>query len=81
MLLGQPISVRLELPGGKQQRYFAGICSRVTQGESTHKFTDYRLEMVPAFWLLTRRAQSLIFQHKNVPDILKEVLQGLDVER
>jgi type VI secretion system secreted protein VgrG len=77
-LLGQPIGVRLELPGGKQ-RFFAGICSRVSQGESTQTFTDYRLEVVPALWLLTRRAQSRIFQHKNVPDILKEVLKGLDV--
>src|SRR5947209_8503670 len=77
-LLGQPVVVRLELPGNKQ-RHFAGICSRVSQGESTQTFTAYRLEMMPAFWLLTRRAQSRIFQHKNVPDILKEVLKGLDV--
>ena len=42
-------------------------------------FTEYTLEIVPQFWLLTRRAQSRIFQHLSVPDILKKVLEGLDV--
>jgi type VI secretion system secreted protein VgrG len=35
--------------------------------------------MVPRFWLLTRQAQSRIFQQLTVPDILKQVLKGLDV--
>jgi type VI secretion system secreted protein VgrG len=35
--------------------------------------------MVPQFWLLTRRAQSRIFQQITVPDILRKVLEGLDV--
>src|SRR5262249_39729152 len=42
-------------------------------------FTAYRMEVVPQVWLLTRRAQSRIFQHLPVPDILKKVLQGIDV--
>jgi type VI secretion system secreted protein VgrG len=77
-LLGQPLSLRMELPG-RQKRSFSGICSRVSQGESDLHFTRYRLEMVPKFWLLTKRAKSRIFQHKSVPDILKAVLEGLDV--
>src|SRR5262249_5263768 len=77
-LLGQPVAVRLALAGGGQ-RYFHGICSRFTQGASDATFTSYRLEVVPHFWLWTKRAQSRIFQHKTVPDILKEVLEGLDV--
>jgi type VI secretion system secreted protein VgrG len=77
-LLGQPVTVCLGRSGGKQ-RFFNGICSRFSQGESGIEFTSYRMEVVPRFWLLTRRAQSRIFQHKTVPDILKEVLQGLEV--
>jgi type VI secretion system secreted protein VgrG len=77
-VLGQPVSVRLTLPGG-QARSFNGICNRLTQGASDIVFTSYRLEVVPKVWLLTRRAQSRIFQHKNIPDILKEVLAGIDV--
>jgi type VI secretion system secreted protein VgrG len=77
-LLGQPVTVRLTLPGG-QSRFFNGICNRLTQGGSDANFTIYRLEIVPKVWLLTRRAQSRIFQQKSIPDILKEVLTGIDV--
>ncbi len=77
-LLGQPVSVRFNLPDDKK-RYFSGICVRFTQGETDSTFTDYRMEVVPAFWLWTKRVQSRIFQHVSVPDILKEVLDGLDV--
>jgi type VI secretion system secreted protein VgrG len=76
-LLGQPVSV--SLAGGNKARHFHGICHRVSQGESDVEFTAYRLELVPKFWLSTKRAQSRIFQHKSVLDILKEVLTNLDV--
>src|SRR5262249_36042562 len=77
-LLGQKVAVRLALRDGKN-RYFNGIVSRFSQGMRDTTFTSYRAEVVPQFWLLTRRAQSRIFQHLSVPDILKKVLQGLDV--
>jgi type VI secretion system secreted protein VgrG len=76
-LLGQPVSFRLTLPGGKQ-RNFHGLCISASQGESDATFTKYRLEMVPNLWLLSQRIQSRIFQHKSIPDILKEVLKGFD---
>ena len=77
-LLGQKATIRMTLLDGKC-RYFCGICTRVSQGERDDEFTSYRLDIVPPFWLLTRRAQSLIFQQLTVPDILKKVLQGLDI--
>src|SRR5205807_2866765 len=77
-LLGQQITVQLGLPG-KQKRYINGICNRVSQGARDEEFTEYRVDIVPQFWLLTRRAQSRIFQHLSVPDILKKVLEGLEV--
>jgi type VI secretion system secreted protein VgrG len=77
-LLGQKISMKLEVPP-KKARFFSGICARVTQGESDQHFDRYQLDVVPQFWLLTKRAQSRIFQHISVPDILKKVLTGLDV--
>ncbi len=77
-LLGEKICVTLEAPGSKK-RHFHGLCQRVSQGESDVTKTTYRLELVPQFWLLTRRAQSRIFQHMTIPDILKKVLTGLDV--
>src|SRR5437870_7815888 len=79
-LLGQKITVALKLPKEKE-RYFNGICNRISQGGRSEGevFTTYHLEIVPQFWFLTRRSQSRIFQHVSVPDILKKVLNGLDV--
>jgi hypothetical protein len=62
------VTVTLALPQGKK-RYFSGICSRASQGERNTTFTNYRLDIVPQFWLLTRRRQSRIFQHVAVPEI------------
>lgn len=76
-LLGQKVTV--EFRHGDNLRYVNGIVVGVTQRARNFDFTFYRLEVVPTVWLLTRRAQSRIFQKKTVPDILKEVLQGLDV--
>jgi type VI secretion system secreted protein VgrG len=79
-LLGQNVTAHLGLPDDLQ-RHFSGICSRVSEGHRHRdaRFTYYRMEIVPQFWLLTLRAQSRIFQQLSVPDILKQVLQGLDV--
>ncbi len=80
-LLGQFVSFRLTLPGDDaNQRYFHGICSRVSQGVRDEIFTSYRIEVVPTFWFLTRRTQSRTFQHISIPDILKQVLAGLDTD-
>jgi type VI secretion system secreted protein VgrG len=79
-LLGQPITVNLRLGDGKTSRHISAICSRFTQGESDEDFSEFRMELVPRFWLWTKRAQSRIFQHETVPDILKKVLKGLEVD-
>lgn len=78
-LLGQFIGFRMELGGGRA-RFFYGICSRVAQGHQDDVFTSYRLEVVPTLWFLTRISRSRIFQHVSVPEILRLVFEGLDVE-
>jgi len=78
-LLGQEASIEMLLPKEKKKRFFHGIVARVGQGGRDETFTTYRLEIVPRFWLLTRRWNSRIFQQMSVPDILKKVLPGLDV--
>ena len=75
-LLGRKVTARLALAGG-EARHFSGICSRVGEGVPDATFTPYRLEVVPQLWFLTRVAQSRIFQQVGVPDILKQVLDGL----
>lgn len=69
-LLGRRVSIRLAL-GGDKDRYFNGICARLAQGMSSAKFASFRMEVVPAAWLLTQRAQSRIFQNVSVPEILR----------
>jgi type VI secretion system secreted protein VgrG len=79
-VLGQKVTAHLSLPKGK--RHFNGRCVRVSQGQQDigeKTFTSYRMEIVPDFWMLTRKAQSRIFQQMSVPDILKKVLVGVDV--
>jgi type VI secretion system secreted protein VgrG len=77
-LLGEKATLKLELPG-KKERFLSGIVARVTQGDSDEHFNRFSVEIVPALWLLTKRAQSRIFQHVTVKDILQKVLTGLDV--
>lgn len=78
-ILGQKVTVRLEVPGSPV-RYFNGIVNRFVQGKRDSTFTYYQAEVVPQLWLLTRKAQCRIFQQQSVPDILRTVLQGLDVQ-
>jgi type VI secretion system secreted protein VgrG len=75
-LLGQKVTVELATLKDKS-RFFNGIVSRFSQGQRDEDFTTYRAEIVPQFWLLTRKWESRIFQHISVPDILKKVLEGI----
>ena len=76
-LLGQPATVTLRMGPG-EDRYFSGIVSEVSEGDSDEDFTHFQVELTPAFALLTHRVRSRIFQQRSVPDVLKEVLTGLD---
>lgn len=76
-LLGKKITVRLGMPD-EGNRYFNGICNRISQGHRDSTFTAFRMEIVPEFWFLTRRTQSRIFQHLSIPAILDKVLEGMD---
>ena len=78
LLLGQKVTLHMALPD-ERVRHFSGICNRMAQGRQDATFTAYQMEIVPQFWLLTRKAQSRIFQQKSVPEILQAVLEGLDV--
>ncbi len=84
-ILGQSATVTLQMPDGSS-RYLNGIVSKFSQAQQIPSpkgsafFTRYQAEIVPQLWLLTRKAQSRIFQQVAVPDILKQVLTGLSVD-
>src|SRR3982751_516310 len=77
-LLGQKVTAKIA-HRGSGTRYFNGIVAKIMQGGRDTRFLQYRLEVVPQFWLLQRRRQSRMFQQLSVPEILKKVLEGLDV--
>lgn len=80
-LLGQRVSFGVAgVETSQQKRHLNGIVSRMTQLSRDRTFTQYRMVIVPQVWTLTQKFQSRIFQHINVPDILKKVLDGLDVD-
>jgi type VI secretion system secreted protein VgrG len=78
-LLGQSVTLTVELPG-KKKRYFNGIVSRFAEGHRDERFVYFHAEVVPQIWLLTLKSNCRVFQDKSIPDILKQVLQGIDIE-
>jgi type VI secretion system secreted protein VgrG len=84
-ILGQAVSIRVEIPG-KKQRWFHGIVGRFSQGgqiqaaQGDVHFIRYRAELVPKIWLLTRIQRSRIFQQKTVLQILQVLFAGYDVD-
>ena len=80
-VVGEPLIARF-LQGGSnnipaETRHFSGICAEFSQGATDEKFTAFKAVVVPKLWLLTRRAQSRIFQQVTVPQILQKVLKEL----
>mgnify|MGYP001595357127 CR=1 FL=1 len=75
-VLGQPMTVRVELPRGGW-RYFDGhVCRFECLGvTASRRYARYRMVLRPWLWFLTRSADCRIFQDRAVPDILKEVFR------
>ena len=71
-LLGQPLQVSIELDNGRR-RFFHGLVSRVSQGETEGRLFVYRVEVVPWLWMLSRNVDCRIFQNQTVPQILETV--------
>jgi len=71
-LLGQEVSVDINQRDGTK-RTLSGIVNHFSQGHRDIRFSYYHATIVPNVWILTQINQSRIFQHKTVPDILKEV--------
>ncbi|NLI33215.1 MAG: type VI secretion system tip protein VgrG, partial [Deltaproteobacteria bacterium] len=73
-LLGQKVTVRLELPHDKN-RYFNGFVTRFSQVGTVGNYALYNATVHPWLWFLTRNADCRIFQDKTVPDIIKQVFR------
>ncbi|NOQ65504.1 MAG: type VI secretion system tip protein VgrG [Methyloprofundus sp.] len=74
-LLGENVSIRLNLPEGK--RFFNGHVTNISQSVDEGEYARYQLTIQPWLWFLTRTADCRIFQNKTVPEIIKEVCSDL----
>ncbi len=77
-LLGQEVSIDI-YQRDKTTRTLSGIVSHFSQGHRDVRFSYYYMTIVPNVWILTQITQSRIFQHKSVPDILKDVFADFNV--
>jgi type VI secretion system secreted protein VgrG len=76
-VLWKGASIKVARPGGSGDRYFHGVITRFVQIGSDARFTHYRAELRPWFWLLHHTSDCRIFQNKSVPDILSDVFKEL----
>jgi len=83
-IVGKQASLKLDTGKAKVKdsiRYWTGICSHMelahseTSSGGVKAESTYVLHIVPTAWLLTQRTNFRIFQHKNVPDIVDELLE------
>ncbi len=77
-MLGQGVTITVDQRDGTK-RNFNGMINQFSQGNRNTRFSFYYATIVPHVWILTQNHQSRIFQHKSVPDILREVLSGFEV--
>jgi type VI secretion system secreted protein VgrG len=77
-ILGKMVTIEMRLLDGKK-RFFNGIVKSFSQGARDERFVHYGAEIVPKIWLFTKKVRSRIFQHLTVPEIIHQVLSGLEV--
>lgn len=82
-ILGKNVTIRLNTMQGEGIRLFNGYVSSFSQAADQGRFSIYQATVHPWLWFLTRTSDCRIFQHKTVPDIIKQVFNELgytDVE-
>ncbi len=74
LLLGQDMTVKLEMSDGSI-RYFNGAAIQFKHTGFSGGLYHYHAVLRPWLWFLTRKTNCRIFQEKNIPDIVKSILQ------
>ncbi|MEP6872838.1 MAG: type VI secretion system tip protein VgrG [Burkholderiales bacterium] len=73
-LLGKRVSVALER-SDRTLRQFNGVVTSCGLDGAKGRLFAYSLRLRPWLWLLTRRADTRIFQKQSVPEIIKKVFE------
>ena len=58
-----------------------GLVYRMAQGDSGRRLTRYQMTLVPQLAYLGHSSHQRIFQHKTVPQIVAQVLEGQGIQR
>ena len=73
-LLGQNMTVRLEIPDG-ETRLFNGFVTRFAMVGTQNDAIHYRAELRPWLWFLTHTADCRIFQEMSASEIILQVFR------
>ncbi len=73
-IVGKQVTISLHHLGD-EKRHWNGYVSRFACVGGDNRFSNYRAEIVPWLWFLTRTADCQIFQQKTIPEIIKKVFQ------
>jgi type VI secretion system secreted protein VgrG len=61
--------------GAMPDRLWTGVCEMIEQVQPESKgLSTYHLIIVPQLWLLTKRINNRIYQHKTIPEIIESLL-------
>ncbi|HPT25082.1 MAG TPA: type VI secretion system tip protein TssI/VgrG [Bryobacteraceae bacterium] len=74
-LVGKQITVAVRQSDESSLRYFNGYVRRAKNLPPVGYLFQYRLEVVPWLWLLTRTADCYIHQNKTVPEVVEWVFK------
>ncbi len=75
-LVGKNVTLRIFDADGAE-RHWNGFISRFSQGSQDRRLAEYRAQMVPWLWFLTRTSDCRIFQNQTVPDIIQKIFKDL----
>ena len=76
-IIGKEATLAITQDDGKR-RVYVGICSHVEQirfDDTDEGMSTYYLRLVPHLWLLSQRRGHRIYQHKNIPEIIKSLFE------
>jgi type VI secretion system secreted protein VgrG len=72
-IVGKNVTIKLESPGGAA-RVINGHMTRFANLGTGDRGTQYRGEVVPWLWFLTKTSDCRVFQSKNVKQIIEQIL-------
>jgi type VI secretion system secreted protein VgrG len=75
-IIGQRVTISIQLTDGTTRRYINGFVSQFSQGSSESSFFRYQMQVVSSLWFLTRCSNCQIFQNMTIPEILEQVFSG-----